>query len=341
MRHPCNYLWLAVLGAAATVALGDEEKTPPSADKEDEGEVLVQLANGSSVRLAVLHERIDVVTRYGTLSVPLKDVQKIDFGVRLPPGVERKVEAAIAKLGSAQYGERDTGERELAALGAQAYPALKRAVKHMDKEVSRRAARTLAALRERLPDKDLRDREEDVISTPGFTILGKIAPATLKVSSEYFGTAQIHLAQIRQLRTLKTAGEADLAIDAAKWGSVHGQWLDTGYQCDAALTLAIKASGTVDLFPQTPGQYMSTPNGMQAANGAAFVRGGQIIVNPRNMQNLAGALLGRVGENGSPFLIGDSYEGNPGEGKLYLHIVPSPWNNASSGSYQVKISPKQ
>ena len=25
-------------------------------------------------------------------------------------------------------------------------------------------------------------------------------------------------------------------------------------------------------------------------------------------------------------------------GKLYLHIVPSPWNNASTGSYRVRIS---
>ena len=26
------------------------------------------------------------------------------------------------------------------------------------------------------------------------------------------------------------------------------------------------------------------------------------------------------------------------EGKLYFHIVPSPWNNASSGSYRVRVT---
>jgi hypothetical protein len=54
---------------------------------------------------------------------------------------------------------------------------------------------------------------------------------------------------------------------------------------------------------------------------------------------MSASLLGRIGETGTPFLIGEHYEGTPGqEGRLFLHIVPSPWNNASTGSYAVKIS---
>jgi len=53
---------------------------------------------------------------------------------------------------------------------------------------------------------------------------------------------------------------------------------------------------------------------------------------------MAGTLLGRIGANGKIFVIADRYEGVPDqEGKVYLHIVPSPWNNASSGSYKVRI----
>jgi hypothetical protein len=340
MGHPRTYLALAVLAAAPSFARADEDKSRP-----EDNEVQVQLANGSSVRLAVLHERIDVVTRYGPLAVPLKDIHKIDFGVRLPPAIERKVEAAVARLGSAQYTDRDGAERELLALGAHAYPAVKRAARHMDKEVARRAERLLATLREKLPDKELRDREDDIISTPGFTIVGRIAPASLKVHSEYFGAGQLHLAQLRQLRALRVSGDTEVAVDAARWGSVHGQWLDTGFYCDPSVSLTIKATGSVDLYPQTPGQYMSGPNGMQAGNNAAGGVvvgrvGQQVVVNARNQQSLAGALLGRVGDGGAPFLIGDTYEGSPGEGRLHLHIVPSPWNNASTGTYQVKITPR-
>ena len=59
------------------------------------------------------------------------------------------------------------------------------------------------------------------------------------------------------------------------------------------------------------------------------------------MRNFAGALFARIGEASEAFYVGERFEGNAGrEGKLYLHIVPSPWNNASSGSYQVRLTPR-
>ncbi len=336
MLSPRPYLWLILLAAAAVAQGGEKKEEKP---QDDSADVQVQFANGSSVRLTVLHDKVEVQTRYGSLAIPLKDIQRIDFGVRLPAGTEKKVETALLKLGSARHGDREAGERELLAVGAPAYPALLRTLKHPDKEVSRRASHVLSVLREKLPEKELRDREDDIIVTPGFTVVGRIAPATLKVSSEYFGAVHLQLAQMRQLRSLRSAGEQEIAIDAARYGSAHGQWLDTGFQSDGTTALVIKATGFVDLYPQTPGQYMSGPNGINPGHGIA--RGTQVVMNPRNLQNLAGALLGRVGENGNVFLVGDQYEGSPGEGRLYLHVVPSPWNNASSGSFQVKVSTKQ
>jgi hypothetical protein len=47
-----------------------------------------------------------------------------------------------------------------------------------------------------------------------------------------------------------------------------------------------------------------------------------------------------VGRSGKVFLIGEDYKGKPGEeGRLYLSIIPSAWNNASSGEYTVTIRP--
>ena len=54
---------------------------------------------------------------------------------------------------------------------------------------------------------------------------------------------------------------------------------------------------------------------------------------------MAGSLIGKIGENGKAFYIGDRFEGPATEeGKLYLQIVPSPWNNASTGTYRVRIN---
>ncbi len=113
-------------------------------------------------------------------------------------------------------------------------------------------------------------------------------------------------------------------IDAAKHGSSLDQWLDTGISVDAQLKLNITSQGTVDLWPQTPGQYVAQPRGYNTpGKGGAF---------------LAGALVGRIGESGRTFLIGERFETTPNdEGKLYLQVIPSPWNNGSTGTYRVRI----
>ena len=70
-----------------------------------------------------------------------------------------------------------------------------------------------------------------------------------------------------------------------------------------------------------------------------LVPGTKVAPTQANLRNYSGALFGRVGDASEAFYIGDRYEGAQGrEGKLYLHIVPSPWNNASTGAYQVKIA---
>jgi len=53
-----------------------------------------------------------------------------------------------------------------------------------------------------------------------------------------------------------------------------------------------------------------------------------------------GTLLGKVGESGTPFVIGERYSGAPaGEGKLFLNIVPGPWGGQpAGGNYKVKIT---
>jgi hypothetical protein len=87
----------------------------------------------------------------------------------------------------------------------------------------------------------------------------------------------------------------------------------------------LTGDGQVDLWPMGPGQYLASPKGFNTPG-----KGGHFQ---------AGALVGRVGETGKAFLIGERYEGTPGEeGKLYLQITPSPWNNASSGCYRVRIN---
>jgi hypothetical protein len=58
-------------------------------------------------------------------------------------------------------------------------------------------------------------------------------------------------------------------------------------------------------------------------------------------KNAPGQLVGKIGESGETFVIGDRFEGTPSsEGKLYLQINPSPYSPQCSGSYDVKAMQK-
>jgi hypothetical protein len=93
---------------------------------------------------------------------------------------------------------------------------------------------------------------------------------------------------------------------------------------EAGVGLALSASGRVDLVPAQAGQHVSGPAGY-AAQG----EGG----------HQAGALLGRVGEDGEVFVVGQRYEAlSDRGGRLYLRIVPLANGTGPAGAYHVKVS---
>jgi hypothetical protein len=78
---------------------------------------------------------------------------------------------------------------------------------------------------------------------------------------------------------------------------------------------------------QQPGQHVSGP--------AGYANGGQVHGFP------IGSLLGRIGEEGAPFVIGNRVEGRTAKGgRLYLFVVPvqEGGGQGSKGTYQVKVA---
>jgi hypothetical protein len=300
-----------------------QKDDPKKADEPIKSEV--RFMDDSIVRVFLLPEKLDLVTRYGKLSIPVSECQRVDFGVRCPEGLEQKIMKAIDDLGAEPYKVRETALKNLIEWGPYAYPRLYQASKSGTPEVAKRVAIALEKIRAKHPARNLRLREEDVIVTPFFTVVGHITNAQLKTKSKNFGELSVTLADLRSIRVMTTVGgETELTIDAAKYGSDANSWMDSGFEATGA-RLTITASGTVDLWPQGPG-YTCPPTGYQ--------QGGRIG------PHLPGQLLGKIGESGTLFIIGDRYDGTPpGDGKLFLHIVHSPWGNASAGSYLVKIVP--
>jgi hypothetical protein len=280
----------------------------------------------------VLQNQIEVQTKYGKLTVPTSEIFKIDFGVHVTPDLEKRIAQAIDDLGSDTFRTRELAVKDLVTFGPQAYPLVYRALKSDQLEVMKRAALAMDKIKAKHPARNLRLREEDIITTPAFTIVGKISTPVLRAKSENFGELDLKLPKLRQIRWIGAGHESEITIDAALHGSSINQWMETGFEVRSGVRLIISAAGSVNLWPQGPG-YNCGPKGYTAAGPSLGLAGGQ--------QFPAGALLGRIGEDGPGFLIGEAYEAAPAkDGKLYLLIVPSPWNNGSTGTYQVKITPK-
>jgi hypothetical protein len=307
------------------------------------GEVDIHFLNGSTVRMVVQTEKIEVATAYGKLVIPVKDLRAIEFGLHFPEGVEAKIEGAIKELGSGDYRTRERASAALIDLGPFSYPAVLEATRIKDLETSQRAKELAKKLVANHPKKDLKTTADDKVFTRNFTIVGRILTTSIKSKTEYFGDLELTLAKMRTLRSVGGVGlDMEFAVDASKYAN-QGQWMDTGYKVDGRTTINITAKGMIDVWPQQGGGYMSSPNGLQATQrgNAAGINFGGRKVPAVNLQQHCGMLLGKIGEDGEIFIVGERYDGMPEtEGTLFLHIGPSQWNAQSAGQFDVKVARK-
>jgi hypothetical protein len=312
-----------VLGGA--FAAPPDDSREPAKDKVTKGEPAdVICADGSTVRITLLNENVELETKYGKLTIPAADVRRIEFAFRLPDEMTKKLAAAVKRLGDTSFEEREAASKELREIGLRAYPALQEAARSSDAEVKRRATQLLEEVRERVSADDLTFPKKDRVQTAEFTVTGRITSPFLRAKTTYFGEADLKLADLRVYQAGGTAADTRLTIDAARFGSAANQWMETSIVLERGTPLKVTAAGQVDLWPQEAGQYMTTPKGSGGARPGAFG---------------PGSLVGKIGENGTPFLIGEKYEGKAStSGKLYLHISPSSWGNASAGTYEVKVA---
>lgn len=298
------------------------QSTTPTSSRPNIAEV--RFGDGSVVRMTLLEENLEVLTKYGKLTIPLSEVRRVEFGLHVPPDVNQQIAKSIKRLASDVYKEREVATKDLVGVGHFAFPSLQRASKSGDQEVAYRAVSLIKQISERVAPELLKLRDEDVIHTAEFMIIGKITSQTMKAHSPHFGEVPLKLSELRAMHLRQHGGKQDLIVDATKHGSSLDTWCDTGIVVDATQRIVITSEGQVDLWPQGPGQYMAAPKGYNTAG-----KGGQFM---------AGALIGKIGENGKAFYVGDRFDGAANEeGKLYLLIVPSPWNNVSSGQYRVRI----
>lgn len=358
MRSCCYWALLSVPLVLST-ARGQpkSDKIGPSAGP-DANAVEIRFADDSAVKMSLQTGLIDVATRYGKLTIPVGEIRRIDFGLRIPEETVKRIDTAVAQLGSKDFKQREAAAVELVGLRELAYPAVQKVARSTDLEVARRARDILKTITETVPQEKLHPPRHDTIVTLDFTVVGQVETATLKARGPYFGEVSLKLSDVRSLRLLATDRETPLAIDAGRHGGQQENWLDTGVTIRAGSGLRIAAAGSVDLRAGgEAGISLVTPDGLTARStrpqggfggggrggprgaGGAGAGGGFGGGVPQLGTPQPGTLLGRIGEQGRVFIVGSRYEGTAAEeGKLYLRIAPNSSNSESSGTYDVRVS---
>ncbi len=336
--------WFAALVWCAPIT---PEPAEPIAQQPVEFDLV--FTDSSNIRVLLLEPALVVATKYGKLSVPIDEIRRIVLGFRYPEGMEQRIATAIERLGDARFREREDATRQLYELRPYSIPLLRLATKSNDLERSQRAQELLKKILADVPEEKQVFIPYDTIETLDFTIRGKLERTTLRVRTKHFGEAAVKVSELKYLRAiLKGQNRADLRVDAAKYARLNwSNWLDTGIDVPMDRSLEITASGQIDQWPQTPGQYLCGPRGNNTAapnvpaNFRLHVHSRATGADARPMTTImSGALIGKIGEQGPVFIIGDSCKlpKTPAEGRLYLFIAPSHWNNDDcTGEYKVKI----
>jgi hypothetical protein len=319
----------------------DKPKDPPAASipAAPTGPALVEVrfTNGSIVVMDMLQDKIEIVTEYGKLVVPPKDIRNIEFGLHPTDEEGQRLEEALQRLSSKVYKDRESAVTDLIALGPLAYLRLQTAAKSTDPEIARRAESALKTIREKTPARLLRARPDDLVRTNKFSIVGRITTPTLKAKADDFGDLELRPARLLAIRWLAADTRKEVAVDAGMYGGPgNNKWMATGIRIEPHTGLKITATGQVDLLPQQGGQRLVGPDGQ---SGGAAWGGRNKMAWMNNNGQTGGELLGRIGDTGPTFFIGSRYShAVKTGGQLFLMIAQSPWGCPSTGEFRVAVT---
>jgi len=315
----------AALLLIAAQMIGQPPKSPP----EPGVGVELRFRDNSLMKLSVLDAKLEMTTEYGKLSIPFVEIRRIEFRMRLPEDVRKQIDTAIANLGHSQFKVREAAMSDLQGFQERAYPALLRAAATGSPEVRKRAEDLLTKLRDKLPEERLKVRDNDLVHAGESMFAGKIESAVFVVRTRQFGEAKIPLAELTNLVSMAAGAESTFTLAGNQYALPQKAWFDTKLEFVSGSALRVSASGEVDVYPSQPNVYVCSPKGRVRWGGDPG----------RQMNPEAGVLVGKIGMNGSEFVLGEKYDGTAsGAGRLYLRIVESPWNVIPTGEYKVRVT---
>ncbi len=301
--------------------------------------ITLTVSDGSTIVGKLDVSEIQLTTSYGTLTIPVRKILSFTPGLNSRRSLDDGIRLLIETVGSLQYDERELARRGLTELGVAVRDEI---VSALVTEKNARRIKELQAILERIEEHESEDQQDqaavpssllrrDQVVTAKFTATGTIAPQLFKIQSK-FGPLTVSMADI-----LKAHRPRRRAMEITTSVTVSGQYIIQKKQFSTEISvmrgdrMTIRAAGELTMTPWGSAAR-STPDG-NASRFGLYTRGIP-----------CGALLGRIGLGGRPFLIGSQQTFTAKRsGTLYLAIGvdSSRSGNNFPGSYQAEIRLKR
>lgn len=311
-------------------------------------EVSVKLRDGSNVTGTAALPDVTLMTDYGKLQIPLKNVSSIKVGIPTDKAVSDKAVSYLKQLSSTSDDAKKGAYEELVKLGVKAIPAIDNFINDPKNQNEYTGDYTPEnALNELRAsngiDAGTNDKDEVSIEN-GYLMGGVFEFSKLDVKTEY-GNLSIPKEKIKSIDVTYLGDNGSNEMSFKLLGSKNisanqnGGWLKTGITLKPGQKFSIIANGEVTLASLSNQKYH--PDGSyETATGEKYpaTSGGDEYGTTTTYPSY-GNVVYKIGEiSTSPLKAGAKFSGSATtSGMLYLAIYETVFNAANSGSYSVRV----
>ncbi len=271
----------------------------PPAPPVDPGVLRFHLVDGSVLIGKSATKSLDIETRFGKLTVPLEKIRWLRPGYEQQPARKARIAQLFDQLGDDDPVKRKPAATELIGMGTGLRPELERFFKDANTNRATEARVVYEKIAEQAGENDQGPFERqalsamDAIVTTEFSMLGRVAHASLTIANEY-GTFNLPIGQVKFIDRGGTVEQRAGSFTVNEQNIIGRQWASTKIHVDKGDKIILRASGQLQV-PRFGTGAVSGPDG--AANYGWYING----------KIPTGALIVRVGASGEILKAGQSF----------------------------------
>jgi len=301
--------------------------TPTAAAKPSDLKLTLMDGSVLAGKLSVSDLAID--TKFGSLRVPVDQIQSFMPGLSSHPQFKQQIVDYVNDLGADLFADREKAQQALMKIGPDIRPELERMAKTAEAEKLNRLQKIIEDFDTMNSDDDNKAMgwaTDDVIVTPGFTVVGRITTPGFSVSSNY-GTLNLKLEDIRNAAR-EVAGPEEIRKNFTVNGTAFSQRLytNTSIKLSKGDQVIVTATGTLTMTPWGNNQVCTPDGGSNFGSVGAGIMGG--------------TLVGKIGDGGPMVKLGSKATFTADRAGVFQLGIASQGDYPSynfPGEYQVKI----